>query len=126
MAGVTVEVENIAEQLKRINKLEDGVVTKQVNKKAIDVVLVRADQTVPEQSGALRRTGRTSGTKTAGVMRYGNAAHPYATNVHFGDLVRPQGGYVLPNPWGYDAADDRRVQVFKVYKDEADRLTRRL
>ncbi len=125
MSDLRIEVENIQAQLKRLREIEDSAVTREVNKGAADIVLARAQQTAPRGRGKLRRTGRTSGTKTAGVMRYGTAAVPYARNHHFGDLDRPQGGFILPNPWAYEAADDRRRQVFDHYEQRVNKLTRR-
>ena len=124
---VKVEVENIEQHIRRLKQLEDGAVSREVNKGAADIVLRAANISVPRgPSGKLRRSGRASGTKSAGVVRYGTARVPYATNVHFGDLDRPQGGFILPNPWAYDAADSRRREVFKHYDDQVAKLGRRL
>lgn len=122
---VKVEVEGVGPLIEQLKTFEDSAITRTVNKAAADVVLNEADSTAPEQSGGLRGSGRTSGTKTAGVVRYGNARNPQARNVHFGDIDRPQGGFTLPNPWVYEAADARREEVFETYRDHVDRLARR-
>lgn len=120
-----VEVENLDELLRDIRRLEGDVVAKEINKSAADVVLDEADRNVPEVSGRLRRSGRTSGQAKAGVVRYGRASVPYAGPIHFGHNPREQGGFTLPNPWLYDAADRRRREVIDKYQERVNELGRR-
>ncbi|MEM9652244.1 MAG: hypothetical protein AAGA65_09130 [Actinomycetota bacterium] len=120
-----VEVDGLDDLLKELRELEGDIVAKQVNKDAADVVLNLADADVPRRSGALKASGRTSGTKKAGVVRYGRATVPYASAVHFGHNPRPQGGFTEPNPWLYDAADERREEVRSVYERRVDELASR-
>jgi len=101
----------------QVKALGDKAVTKQVHKDAAEVVLDLADRTVPDRSGGLRRTGRAAGQQNSGTVRYGTKSKPYAGPVHFGHLNRPQGGYVLPNPWLFDAADQRREEVFDKFRE---------
>lgn len=106
--------------------MEGDAVAKDVNLSAAKVVEREAERRTPVVSGRLRQSGRSSGTKTAGVVRYGRAAVPWAGPVHFGQASRPQGGYVLPNPFLYDAVDSRRQQVFDVYNEHLEKLGRQL
>lgn len=111
-----VEVEGLNDLLKAVRQFGDDAVTKSVNKEAAEVVKSDANRRVPVVSGALLATGRTSGTKAAGVVRYGKASVPYAAAAHFGHNPRPQGGSMPPNPWLYDALDARGAEVVKVYE----------
>ncbi len=120
-----VEVDGLDDLLRDIRRLEGAVVAKEINKSAADVVLDEADRNVPEVSGRLRRSGRTSGQAKAGVVRYGRAAVPWAGPIHFGHNPRPQGGFTEPNPWLYDAADKRGPEVRKKYEERVNELGRR-
>lgn len=114
--GTTVTFDGLDELLKAVRGLEDKVVTKAVNKEAAEIVKETADILAPYRSGALQRSGRTSGTKAAGVVRYGKASVPYAGPAHFGHFNRVQGGFMRPQPWLYDAADLRGAEVVANYE----------
>lgn len=107
--------EGVAELIKQVRALDDDLITKQVNKAAAEVVEDAARPKVPFRSGKLRSSLRSSGTKTAGVVRAGRASVPWAGPVHFGHFDRAQGGFVRPTPFLYDAADERGEQVRKAY-----------
>jgi len=121
-----VEVDGAQEAARRVKGLEDKVATKAAHKRVADAVFRRADPKTPEASGALRRTGRTSGTKAGAVLRWGGARAPYARNHEFGDLSRPQGGFVIANPWAFKSAEDAGGQrvIIEAFEDEADKLPR--
>lgn len=117
-----VVVSGIAEIVAAFDETERLTVTKAAHKSAAEVVSDAAKPLVPFRSGRLLGSLRTSGTKKAGVVRAGRAAIPYAGPVHFGDAVRPQGGYVLPTPFLYDAIDARQEEVcarFEQYLEKA-------
>ena len=67
--------------------------------------------------GALKGTLRSTGTQRAGVVRIGKKLVPYAGPVHYGWPTRPnsakgwRGGPIPPNPFLYDALDERRREV---------------
>ena len=106
-----VEVVGLERVLNALNKVQEGAPDQQVFKLMAERVLFEARQRVPVVSGKLQRSGRTSGTKRAGFVRFGNTAVPYAGPAHFGHRPRKQGGFMLPNPWLYDAADARADEV---------------
>lgn len=87
-----------------------------------ELVMARALTRVPVRSGRLRETIRASGTKTAGRVRAGFKRVPYAGPVHFGWATRPnasrgiRGGPITPNPFLYEALDERRAQVLAAYR----------
>lgn len=113
---VSVSFDGLDDLLRTVKNLESKLVTKAVNKEAAEIVKETADTLVPVRSGRLKRTGRTSGTKAAGVVRYGKAAVPYAGPAHFGHYGRSQGGFMRPQPWLYDAADLRGAEVVANYE----------
>lgn len=72
-------------------------------------------------SGRLAATGRSSGTKTAAIVRAGTKRVPYAAPIHWGWL-RPnsnhptaRGGPIMPNPWLAKAAKYTEAQWVGIY-----------
>jgi len=111
-------------QLRRdMKELGDEAVAglKQVNKEAADLVADTARPDVPVRSGRLKGTLRTTGTLRGGVVRIGRKAVPYAGPVHFGWPSRPnpgkgiRGGPIAPNPFLYEATDQRIPEVLALY-----------
>ena len=88
----------------------------------------RAADLVPVRSGRLRGTIRAAGQATGAVVRAGYAVVPYAGPVHFGWPSRPdaqrgwRGGPIAPNPFLYEALDQRRDEVFADYERRVGRL----
>lgn len=71
--------------------------------------------------GALQGTLRSGASARAGVVRIGKKLVPYAGPVHYGWPTRPsasqgwRGGPIPPNPFLYDALDERRSEVEDVF-----------
>ena len=67
--------------------------------------------------GALKGTLRSGASSRAGVVRIGKKLVPYAGAVHYGWPTRPnptkgwRGGPIAPNPFLYEALDERRREV---------------
>lgn len=80
--------------------------------------------------GSLKGTIRSSGTQRGGYVRAGKKLVPYAGPIHFGWPSRPNpakgwaGGPIRPNPFIYDALDERRGQVVSQFQRYLDRLQR--
>lgn len=68
---------------------------------------------VPVASGRLQRAIRSGKTKKAATVRAGSRSVPYAGPIHFGWRARN----IEPQPFLYDALDDRREEVAKRYAD---------
>ena len=90
---------------------------------AAKVVAERGVDLAPVRSGNLRDTIRAAGQQAFGVVRAGNRGDvPYAAPVHWGWGTRPnwakgwRGGPIAPNPFLYDALDDRRDEVVETYE----------
>ncbi|HEY7821973.1 MAG TPA: hypothetical protein VIG24_04025 [Acidimicrobiia bacterium] len=108
---------------KELRQLGDEAVAslKQTNKEAADLVADTARPDIPVRSGRLKGTLRTTGTMRGGVVRMGRKAVPYAGPIHFGWPNRPnqakgwRGGPIAPNPFLYEAMDERVQDVMDLY-----------
>lgn len=83
----------------------------------------------PQQApGTLASTLRYSGTQRGGFVRGGRKLVPYAGPVHFGWPSRPDvakrwyGGPIKPNPFIFDALDERREEVAVAFERYIDAL----
>ena len=81
--------------------------------------LVAAAAKPKSRSSRVQRTGRVTASKGVARVLFGSPATPWAGPSHFGHgtpgAPRPQGGYMIANPFLYDAADQRREQVIDLY-----------
>lgn len=66
----------------------------------------------PVRSGALRASVRSSGTKTAAVVRAGYARVPYARPIHWGWPARN----IRPQPFVWDAAKKTEPRWMLAYQ----------
>jgi hypothetical protein len=100
---------------------------KELHKRLADDVADSAKRKVPVRSGRLQRSIRGSGTKTAARVRAGNnrksgpSSVPYAGPIHFGWGARG----IRPQPFMYDALDDRREAVVRAYDDQVREIIRK-
>lgn len=119
-----VEIDGLAEIRKAMQQAsQDLGELKRWNKRAADVVAERAEDLAPVRTGNLRDTIRAAGQASWGVVRAGNRGDvPYAAPIHFGWHTRPneakgwRGGPISPQPFLYDALDDRRDEVMETYE----------
>ncbi len=130
--GSTVEVQGMRQLRKKLSMLDDDFEDlKNIHADVAQIVADRASQLAPVRSGLLKETIRASGTKTAGRVRAGFARVPYAGPIHFGWSTRPnealgwRGGPIEPNPFLYDALDERHDDVFEEYFRQIKELQRR-
>ena len=82
------------------------------NKAAAEPVAQRAREIVPHVTGRLSRNIRATATRTQGLVAAGGSAVPYAGPIHFGWPARN----IQPQPFLYDALDQRGDQVVSVYE----------
>ena len=102
-------VKELRRELRRMgDDLED---LKALNLDVATLVSDRAKDLVPRRTGNLADTIRPAGTKTAGRVRAGFKRVPYAGVIHFGFPARR----IEPQPFLYDALDQRRGEVFDAY-----------
>ena len=113
-----------AKELRRALKHMDADVKdlRDINLAAARVVSDRADDLAPKRTGRLSRSVRATATKSRGNVVAGSRMVPYAGPIHFGWRARN----IEPQPFLYDALDDRREQVADRYEAEVERLVNRL
>lgn len=125
-------VEGVDQVLAALDAAGADATDRTVNKAAADLILATAGPLAPigpgRDAGTLKRSGKTTATNKVGVVHYGGPRVPWAGPVIFGaPPPRPQGGFVRPNPFPFDAADRRREDVIDVYTRAASKaLTDRL
>ena len=91
----------------------------ETNKRVAEIIIGESKKYVPVLTGALAQSVRNASTKKSAKVRAGNVGVPYAGPIHFG---WPSRG-IRPNPFFYDAIDNRRDEVRDRYVDLMDKLT---
>ena len=91
----------------------------ETNKRVAEIIIGESKKYVPVLTGALAQSVRNASTKKSAKVRAGNVGVPYAGPIHFG---WPSRG-IRPNPFFYDAIDNRRDEVRDRYVDLVDKLT---
>ena len=129
---LSVKTQGMRELRKNLSMLDDDFEDlKELHLDLAEMVAERAASLAPVRTGTLQQTIRASGTKTAGRVRAGFKRVPYAGPVHFGWATRPdaakgwRGGPIHPNPFLYDALDQRRNQVFNAYFQGVKKIQRK-
>lgn len=126
------EVEGLREARRELRGLGDDFRTemKGTHTAAADVVARQARVLAPDRTGRLARSVRAHGTTTTGSVKAGVGLR-YAGPIHFGWPGRPnrakgwRGGPIRPQPFIYDAADQRIDEVVDVYEQRVEELIRR-
>lgn len=118
-----VEVDGAPELRRAFRKLDGRLDDlKDLSRDAAEVVEDRADKLVPVLTGKLRGTLRTTASaKVGAVLAGGRTMVPYAGPIHFGWRARN----IAPQPFLYDALDDRRDEVVRVYSEGVANLVHR-
>jgi hypothetical protein len=118
-----IEVEGAPQLRKAFKKL--GGRTKDLSVIHGDIASVvedRAVELVPHMTGALGDSIRSSkGATRASVSAGGRRLEPYAGPIHFGWRARN----IEPQPFLYDALDDRRGEILKRYSEGIGDLVRK-
>lgn len=112
--SAAVEVDGLREVVKALRQVEGAVGDlKAANLEAAGIVRNKALDLVPRRSGRLAGTLRAAGQAGAGVVRAGNRGGvKYAGPIHFGWARRN----IEPQPFLFDALDDRRDEVMQAYE----------
>ena len=93
-----------------------------INKAAAADVASAARGIVPVLSGTLRDSIRPLASRTKGTVAAGRASVPYAGPIHFGWPARN----ISPQPFLYDALDQRRGEVIEKYEAHIEALVTKL
>ena len=108
----SIKATGVKELRREIRKMGDDLEDlTALNLDVATLVSDRAKDIVPRRTGTLADTIRPAGTKTAGRVRAGFKRVPYAGVIHFGFPARR----ITPQPFLYDALDQRRGEVFNAY-----------
>lgn len=119
----TYKVSGLREVRKALKQYGDETKTalKPANLEAAKVVANKARYFVPIRTGALESTIRALATTKSGKVRVGNSKVEYAGPIHFGWPNR----LIKPQPFIYDALDDRIGEVISLYNSAIDELSRK-
>jgi len=118
--GGKIQIEGLKETQAALRAVSDDLKTemKPTHLKAAEVIVEGAKRYVPVNTGRLAASIRAAATQTGGRVRAGSSAVPYAGPVHFGWPARR----IKPQPFIYDAMDQRRDEVLKVYADRISKI----
>lgn len=118
-----VQIEGLRTLRSTLKKSGDDLTElKGVNSAAAGIAAGRAQGWAPVQTGALAGTVRSSGTKTAGIVRAGNnrrssSGVPYAAPIHWGWPARN----IKANPFLSYSAQATEPTWIKLYTDYLDK-----
>jgi hypothetical protein len=93
-----------------------------IHRDVAGIVREAAVQRVPVRSGKLRATIKGKGTKARATVTAGSRPVPYAGPIHFGWPARN----IEPQPFLYDALDERKGEVARRYEDLVGDLVKKL
>ncbi len=93
-----------------------------INKRGAQAVAETARDNAPVLSGTLRGSVKAGATRTRGTVRAGGKAIPYAGVIHFGWPAHN----IKPQPFIYDAMDERRGDVIDQYERHIEALVEKV
>ena len=120
-----VRVEGLGKVLRQIKQIEPELVAelKAANRAIADDVVVTARALAPKGlTGKLKGSARAGASNKTGIVRAGGARVPWAGPIHFGWRKRN----IAPQPFLYDALDDRRDEVEQRYLAALTEITRKI
>lgn len=122
MSKPSLKVEGAKDLQRALRKVEEGTSDlKAIHAAAAGIVETAAKPLARRKSGAMADSIRSTGQARQGVVRAGFARVPYAGVQHFGWAARN----ITPNPFLYDALDDRRGEVLEQYSDQVQSLLKK-
>jgi len=124
MPAPAVRVENLGKVIRQMKAIEPELVEelKAANRDIADKVTTTAKVLAPRKSGKLSNSVRPGATARTGLVRAGSKRVPYAAVQHFGWAKRN----IKPDPFLYDALDDRRDEVEAAYLAAITKITGRI
>lgn len=114
--NIAIEIEGLHKLRRALIKLDDAAREdfKQAGYQAAEIVVNEAKRLVPVRSGKLGKTIRAHKVVSGAKVSAGRTTVPYAGAIHFGWARRN----IRPNPFLYDAADNRVNDVMNEYFDQ--------
>lgn len=121
--SLPVVIQGMPQLRKQLNALSDDAINdlKAAHLENANLVASTAKTLIPVRTGRLRDTIRPAGTKTGGRVRAGFKKVPYAGPIHFGWSSRN----IKPQPFLYDALDQRRNEVMNNYERQIEALRKK-
>jgi HK97 gp10 family phage protein len=118
--GSRIQIEGLKETQAALRAVSKDLKNemKPTHLKAAEIIVDGAKRYVPVRSGKLSGSIRAAATQTGGKVRAGFAAVPYAGPIHFGWPSRR----IKPQPFIYDAMDERRQEVYRVYAERISKI----
>jgi hypothetical protein len=117
-----IEVEGGPQLRRAFDRLEDRADDlRDAHRSAAETVEKEAESLAPRLTGALIDSIRTAVRKTGSSVLAGRSLVPYAGPIHFGWRSRN----IEPQPFLYDALDNRRAEVADRYADKVASMIRR-
>lgn len=121
--SVGIKVEGLRQLRKTLREAGDDLSDlKALNKEAADIAARASAARAPVRSGKLKASIRSSGTKTAGIVRAGKKAVPYAGPIHWGWFKRN----IKPQPFISNGAKDSEGQWLPIYEQGIDGIVRKV
>jgi hypothetical protein len=121
--GIGFEIEGINKLRRALVKLDDQARDdfKQAGFDAANIVVKEAQRLVPKRSGKLQKSIRAGKVVSGAKVSAGRKTVPYAGAIHFGWARRN----IRPNPFLYDAADNRVNEVMDTYIEQVYKIWNR-
>lgn len=118
--GGRLEIKGLKEVNRALKSLSAATKNdlKQTHREAGHIVAIAAIRYTPVRTGRLAASIRSNPTQRMGRVAIGNPSTPYAGPIHFGWPNRR----IKPQPFVYEALDERRDQVLRVYEQRIDQL----
>lgn len=118
MAKPVLQVDGARELRRQLKAAGDDLSDlKAANKEAAQIVELSSVALAPVTTGALMSSIRSSGTKTAGIVRAGRASLPYAGPIHWGWPKRN----IKAQPFMLDAAHQSEPRWVEAYSELVDK-----
>jgi hypothetical protein len=93
-----------------------------INRRLAEAVAGEARAGAPVLTGRLAGSVRPGATRTRGYVKAGSGSIPYAGVIHFG---WPRHN-IAPNPFIYDALDDKKSEVIEAYEAHIEALVEKV
>lgn len=117
--GAVHSVEGARELRRSLRKAGDDLSDlKDAHRKAAEIAAEASASLAPARSGRLRGTIRAAGTKTAGIIRSGKKAVPYAGPIHWGWKKRN----IKANPFMSTGAQNSQGQWLPIYENHVETI----
>lgn len=129
-----IGVEGLRAFARALKDAESGLLDelKDTHREVGELVASTARANAPRRSGRLAASIKSARAQSGVVVSAGRKSIPYAKPIHFGWPSRPnrargwRGGPIRPQPFLYDAVDQRRSEVVRVYAERLEEIAAKI